>query len=78
MATTLEMRTAYELLGLSLSDLWLGYFEVGGNHDEDYLGAFMNGDRGDIEPVDRDHIIDALNDIFIERGLDHPLTYGAT
>jgi hypothetical protein len=52
MATTLEMRTAYEFLELSLNDLWLGYFEVGGNHDEDYLGAFMNGDRNDIDLVD--------------------------
>jgi hypothetical protein len=75
-ATTAELRAAFEFLELSLHELWLGYFEVGGNRDQAYLGAYMNEDRTDIEPSDRDHIIDALNDTFVERGLDHPLTYG--
>jgi hypothetical protein len=77
-ATTAELRAAYEFLELSLNQLWIGYFEVGGNHDEAFLAAYLHEERTDIEPSDRDHIVDALNDTFVERGLDHPLTYGAT
>jgi hypothetical protein len=79
MATTTEMRAAYEFLGLSLTELWMAYFEVGGNHPADHLQAYLDGDDTTyIDARERDHIIDALNDSFVERGHDHPLTYGGT
>ena len=79
MATTVQIKAAYELLGLSLTELWIAYFAVGGNHDAEHLHAFLYGDAtARIDPAQRDHIIDALNDILLERGHEHPLTYGTT
>ena len=79
MATAVQMRAAYEFLDLSPTELWMAYFEVGGNHNAAHLHAFLSGDAGaHIDPIDRDHIIDALNDTFVERGHGHPLTYGTT
>jgi hypothetical protein len=78
MATFAELRAAHEFLELSFTDLWIKYFEVGGNRDEIYIADYLNGARTDIDVVERDHIIDALNDTFVDRGLDHPLSYGTS
>ena len=78
MATLAAVRAAREQLGLSVSDLWIAYFGVGGNHDFSQLAAYLANDGHEIDPVDHDYIIAALNDAFVDRGLDHPLDYGST
>jgi hypothetical protein len=79
MATTTQMRAAYEFLELTPTELWMTYFALGGNHDANHIHAYLHGHgTARIDPSDRDHIIDALNDTFIERGHQQPLTYGAT
>ena len=79
MATRMEMRAAYEFLDLSPTELWMAYFEVGGNHNAHRLHAYLHGySTAPLDPIERDHIIDALNDTFVGRGHRHPLTYGAT
>ena len=78
MATLHALRSARELLELSLLELWIGYFSVGGNHDAAHLAAYLAGDVQGADPQDHDHIIDALNEVFIDRRLDPPLSYGTS
>lgn len=69
-----ELGAARLLLGVSFQDLWIGYFEVGGNGSvadvERWLGSAA------VVP-DREHnlLAQALNDEFVERGGDHPVAY---
>jgi len=79
MATTTQLRAAYEYLELTIMELWMDYFALGGNHNAGHLHAYLHEDATcHIDPRDRDHIIDALNDAFVERGDDHLLTHGST
>lgn len=78
MASLTALREARERLGVSNMDLWITYFSVGGNRDADHLVAYLEGRLdGDPDPAEHDHIVDALNELFIERGLNHPLSYGS-
>jgi hypothetical protein len=78
MATLAEVRAAREQLGLSVGDLWITYFAVGGNRDVTHLAAYLANEGHEIDPADHDCVIAALNETFIDRGLDHPLHYGTT
>jgi hypothetical protein len=75
-ATLAAVRDARRQLGLTIQELWIGYFSVGGNRDSIQLAAYLDSDGLDADPVDHDYIIAALNDAYTERGLDHPLGYG--
>ena len=61
-------------LGMSTMALWIGYFAVGGNGTLAELEQWLAGES---EPSDRDHdfLVQALNDGFVEQGLDHPMEY---
>ena len=61
-------------LGMSALTLWIGYFGVGGNGT---LAEVEGWSSGTVEPSDRDHdfLAQALNDEFVEHGLDHPMRY---
>ena len=61
-------------LGMSTMALWIGYFEVGGNGTVADVQQWLAGERA---PSDRDHdfLAQALNDNFVEQGLDHPMEY---
>lgn len=61
-------------LGMSTMTLWIGYFEVGGNGTLAEVEQWLAGERG---PSDRDHdfLAQALNDGFLEQGLDHPMGF---
>ncbi|MGA3217311.1 MAG: hypothetical protein ABSD97_16670 [Acidimicrobiales bacterium] len=60
--------------GLSHSDLWLRYFELGGMDDALELEAIL---CGALEPSahDREVIAHALNERFVELGGNHPVPY---
>ena len=78
MATLAAVRTAREEPGLSVMELWIAYFSMGGNRDADQLSAYLASDGHDLGPAEHDHLIDALNDVYLDRGLDHPLSHGIT
>jgi hypothetical protein len=61
-------------LGLSVRDLWLDYFALGGAAEPSAVRAFL---RGDATPSDRDYdlLALALNETYLERGQDHPVPY---
>ncbi len=65
-------------LGLSVSDLWIAYFSVGGPVYIGQLAAYLASDGNHLDPLDHDYLIAALNDAFVDRGLHRPLDYGPT
>lgn len=60
--------------GLSHSELWLRYFEMGGMSTGFELEAYLSGALVP-SPYDRDVIAHALNERFAELGADHPVRY---
>jgi hypothetical protein len=63
-------------LDLSYMDLWIDYFALGGTLDLAALTGYLRGDRTN---TDSDHniIVHALNELFQDRGQNHPVTYRA-
>ncbi len=68
-------------LGLSVPDLWLAYFALGGHMDADELRAYLTEDGADGAPhpstsdSDHDTIVHALNEAFGDAGRDSPIPY---
>jgi hypothetical protein len=60
--------------GLSLEELWLRYFELGGMSTGFELEALL---KGDLQLTARDHDVIALaiNERFSEMGGNHPVAY---
>ena len=61
-------------LNLSVSDIWLRYFAVGGMSTELEIEAVLYGALLASE-ADRDLLSVALNERFSELGGDHPMPY---
>ncbi len=61
-------------VGLSLSELWFRYFELGGMSTELELEAYL---FDALTPTDHDRnlVAAALNERFSELGGDHPIPY---
>jgi hypothetical protein len=60
--------------GLSHSELWLRYFEMGGMSTGFELEAYLSGALLP-SPYDRDVIAHVLNERFSELGANHPVRY---
>ena len=58
---------------MSAHDVWLKYFAVGGNGSLDDVERWL--DSGDSPGREHNLLAQALNDVFTERGLDHPVAY---
>jgi hypothetical protein len=60
--------------GLSLAELWLRYFELGGMRSPLEVEAYV---YGALQPTDHDHdvLAHAINERFVELGGDHPVPY---
>ncbi len=71
------LRAGQDHLGLSLHDVWLGYISVGGNAPLREVQGWLTGLA---EPGDDDHdlMAQALNDRFVDQGLNHPVAYTDT
>lgn len=61
-------------VGMTLRELWLRYFELGGRAHALELDAILHGAFRATEP-DGDRIAQALNERFTELGLDRPVPY---
>ena len=61
-------------VGLSHSELWFRYFEIGGMSTELELEAYLYDALSPTEH-DRDLIAVALNERYAELGGDHPIPY---
>jgi hypothetical protein len=69
-----ELEQARRTVGLSVADLWMRYFALGGMSTALELEAILfQALIGD--PHDRDVLAVALNERFAEMGGDHPIPY---
>jgi hypothetical protein len=53
--------TAYRATGLSVQELWLRYFSLGGNAGEEEVDAYLHGSLL-LQPIDRDMLALAVNE----------------
>jgi hypothetical protein len=69
-----ELDSFRQQAGLSHGELWLRYFELGGMSTGFELEAFL---YGMLLPSthDRDVIVHAINERFVELGRNHPVAY---
>ena len=60
--------------GLSMTELWLRYFALGGMSTPVELEAYL---LGALRPTTYDHnlVVHAINEHHVERGGDHPVPY---
>jgi hypothetical protein len=65
---------ARQHLGLSYMDVWIDYFALGGNLDAGQLTDYLRGQRH-VSDTDHNIVVHALNEVFHDRGDNHPLTY---
>jgi hypothetical protein len=63
--------------GLSIEELWLRYFALGGMATSTELEAYLHGL---LSATDHNHdlIAHALNERFVELGRNHPVPYAST
>ena len=62
--------------GLTVQDLWIRYYSLGGTNTEAELASYLDGGREPTAP-EYDVIAQALNDWHVERGENHPVPYAA-
>lgn len=61
-------------VGMSMADLWIRYFALGGTRTPIEVDAVLNGALV-TDAADRDRLAVALNERFAELGGDHPVPY---
>jgi hypothetical protein len=69
-----SLSEGWDLSGLTLTELWLRYLDVGGTASPDRVAAYA---RGLLRPDSYQHnmIAQAINEYFIDQGEDHPVGY---
>lgn len=70
----IPVEAARSMLDVSLDQLWIDYFALGGTLSRARIQAFLTGERP-LRDHDHDLLVQALNERFIDRGEDHPLGY---
>lgn len=68
------LEAARRSLALTVMDLWIAYFALGGMRDAHRLGSYLRGQDGTTDS-DHDVIVHALNEMFSDRGQDSPIPY---
>ncbi|MBV8950772.1 MAG: hypothetical protein JOZ99_07850, partial [Actinobacteria bacterium] len=54
-------------------ELWIRYFGLGGTSTPSDVHGYLDG--GPIRPGQHDVLAHALNERFVEMGMDHPVPY---
>lgn len=72
-----DLNAARTDAGLSITELWLRYFALGGNSTALQVEAYL---YGALTPSAHDHdvVAHAINERFFELGADHPVPYAET
>lgn len=70
----IAVEAARNMLGLSLDQLWVDYFTLGGSLSPQQIKAFLSGEHTLLDH-DHDLLVHALNEHFIDQDQDHPLGY---
>jgi hypothetical protein len=74
MSDVAPLEAARVALGLTISELWIGYLTLGGRHGAERLGDYLIG-GGETSPADHNVIVHVLNEEYSARGENHPLAY---
>jgi hypothetical protein len=72
--TGFSLSDGWDLSGLTLAELWLGYLALGGTASPDRVAAYAR-DLQHPDSYQHNLIAQAINEHFIERGGDHPVSY---
>jgi hypothetical protein len=59
---------------LGVGDLWLRYFALGGGYPRQKLQAYLAG-AADWSAHEHDIAAHALNEYFVDHGMNHPISY---
>ena len=62
------------MTNLGIGDLWLRYFALGGAYPRQKLQAYLAG-VGSWSAHEHDIAAHALNEYFVDCGMDHPVSY---
>ena len=62
------------MLGLTVAALWSDYVRLGGNLSTAGVGDALSGRVG-LGAHDHDVLVQALNEVFLDMGQHHPLSY---
>lgn len=68
------LEAARDMLGLSVDELWLDYFGLGGNLPTAAVSASLSGGQ-ELGDHDYDVLVQALNEHFVDLDQGHPLLY---
>jgi hypothetical protein len=60
--------------GMSVGELWMAYFALGGSQTASSVRAFLDADT-DPRLTDYDVLAQAVNERFMDLGGDHPVPY---
>lgn len=68
------LEAARQQLEVTLKDLWDGYFQLGGSCSLVKVQDHMCG-GAQLPGIQHDILVHALNELFLERDMNHPLKY---
>jgi hypothetical protein len=68
------LSAALEQAELTLADLWLRYIGLGGTASMFDVHAHIGG-MSVLDTLQHDTLVQALNERFLERNMDHPVPY---
>ena len=71
--STSELQRGFRRTGWTVDDLWVAAVGVGGSLDHVDIAGITSGRRA-ATPLEHDVLATALNDFFVDRGQDHPVT----
>jgi hypothetical protein len=69
-----SVRDAFQFSALSVQDLWVRCYSLGGLLTQEQIDDYLNG-GGEVIPHELRVIAQALNELFVEQGADHPVPY---
>jgi hypothetical protein len=74
MVDGIALENARQLADVTVDQLWLRYFALGGTATRDDLDALLRGDD-EFDTVQHDVVVHALNERFVELEMNHPVPY---
>lgn len=74
MVDSAALAAARVLACITVAELWLRYFALGGSNSRADLNALLRGETT-FGPAQYDVLVHALNERFVELDLDYPVPY---
>jgi hypothetical protein len=67
------LEAARRQAAMSVEELWIAYFALGGRAQPDEVRAYLGGAA--VDSMDYDVLAQAINEHFIDQGANHPVPY---